>query len=58
MTLYINFLGKTIHPYGICCILGIAISIVIAFVLANKKGFEFFDFTLVIIITLLSALIG
>jgi len=52
------FLGKNIHPYGIMCSLGIAISLIFAYWLAKRKKFEFFDFSLVVIITLLSALVG
>ncbi len=53
-----NFLANKIHPYGVCCTLGIIVAAVVACVLARKKGFEFFDFALVIIITLVGALVG
>ena len=58
MMLLVSFLGGTIHTYGICCTIGIAVATVMGYILANKNGFEFFDFTLVVIITLLSALLG
>ncbi len=58
MLLVINFWGKTTHPYGLLCTLGIAVAIVVAYVLAHKRGLEIFDFTLVVIITLIGALIG
>lgn len=50
--------GRTIHMYGVCCFVGIAISVVVVMLLAKRKNFEFFDFSLVVIITLLSALVG
>ncbi len=54
----IEFLGKTIHLYGVLCTLGIIASIVVLCIFAKKQKFEFFDLSLVILITLLSALIG
>lgn len=50
--------GKTIHLYGILCGLGIVAALVVLSIFAKKEKFEFFDFTFVIIVTLLSALVG
>lgn len=54
----INIFGHEIPMYGIMCMIGIAVSVVIALFLAKRAGFEFFDFVLVAIITLVSAFVG
>ncbi len=54
----INIFGRTIHMYGILCSLGIIFSLIILYILAKKQKFEFFDFSLVVVITLLSAFVG
>lgn len=54
----INIFGRQIHMYGICCFVGISLAICIGLLLAKHKNFEFFDFVLTIIITLVSAFLG
>ena len=58
MLLNIDFLGKTLKPYGLLCTLGLIVAVAVAYILAHKKGLEIFDFTLVVIFTLIGALIG
>lgn len=58
MRAYINLFGKTIHLYGILSFIGLALAVALVIILAKKEKFEFFDFTLVIIVTLVSALVG
>lgn len=50
--------GKTIHLYGVFCMVGIVLAIIVAFILARKQGLEFFNFALVALVTLISAFFG
>ncbi len=54
----ITIFGKSIPLYGILCVVGIAVALVIALNLAKKSKLEFFDFVLVAIITGVCAFIG
>ena len=58
MPLKITIFRKEIPMYGLFCIIGIILSITIAFLLAKKKKIDIFNFTLSIVITLIGAWIG
>jgi len=47
-----------ITSYGLLCMIGIGVAAVIGLLLARHRKYEFFDFMLVVVITLLSALAG
>lgn len=55
----IEIFGQSVSLYGVFCTLGIVAACVVGYLLAIKKQkIEFFDFTLVVLITLISAFIG
>ena len=58
MPVKFNIFRKEIPMYGLLCIIGIILSITIAFLLTKKKKIDIFDFTLSIVITLIGAWIG
>ena len=58
MPIEINILGKTFPVYGLLCILGIILCVIIGLILAKKKNIDHFDFALTILITLCGAWIG
>ena len=58
MPIEINILGKTFPVYGLFCILGIILCVIIGLILAKKKNIDHFDFTLITLITLCGAWIG
>ena len=58
MNTTLNLFEKGISIYGILSTLGLILSLLVVYAFARKDKFEFFDFTLVVVITLISAFIG
>lgn len=55
----IEIFGLSVSLYGVFCTLGIIVACLVGFLIAIKKEkIEFFDFTLIVIITLISAFVG
>lgn len=58
MISYLNLFGKQIPMFGVCCFLGIILACIIGFLLAKKSKYEFYDFALIVVITLVCGYIG